>query len=238
MTCLLAIDSSTEAMSIALSRDGTTSVFEGEGGAQASQRLLPEVLALLQRAGVSLRELDAVGFGRGPGAFTGLRSACSVAQGLALGAGKPVLALDSLLLVAQDAHDDAGDEAADCWVAMDARMEEVYAAHYRLEQGRWRVLAGPMLCRPEALQAAWAEAPPRCVAGSALTAFGDRLDTGSALRRPATRSRAHALARLAEAAWRDGAAIDAALALPVYLRDKVAQTTAEREAAQRAKAAA
>lgn len=238
MTCLLAIDSSTEAMSIALSRDGTMWVFEGEGGAQASQRLLPEVLALLQRAGVSLGELDAVGFGRGPGAFTGLRSACSVAQGLALGAGKPVLALDSLLLVAQDAHDDWGDAAADCWVAMDARMEEVYAAHYRLEQGRWLVVAGPMLCRPEALQAAWAVAAPRCVAGSALTAFGDRLDTGGALRRPTTRSRAHALARLAEAAWRDGAAIDAALALPVYLRDKVAQTTAEREAAQRAKAAA
>lgn len=238
MTCLLAIDSSTEAMSIALSRGGTTWVFEGEGGAQASQRLLPEVLALLRRAGVSLRELDAVGFGRGPGAFTGLRSAASVAQGLALGAGRPVLALDSLLLVAQDAHAECGDAATDCWVAMDARMDEVYAAHYRLEQGHWRVLASPMLCRPEVLQAAWAESAPRCVAGSALTAFGDRLDTGSALRRPETRSRAHALARLAEAAWRDGAAIDAALALPVYLRDKVAQTTAEREAAQRAKAAA
>ena len=238
MTCLLAIDSSTEAMSIALSRDGATWLFEGEGGAQASQRLLPEVLALLQRAGVSLRDLDAVGFGRGPGAFTGLRSACSVAQGLALGAGKPVLALDSLLLVAQDAHDEWGDAAADCWVAMDARMEEVYAAHYRFEQGRWSELAGPRLCRPEALQTAWAASPPRCVAGSALAAFGDRLATGGALRRPATHSRAHALARLAEAAWRGGAAIDAALALPVYLRDKVAQTTAEREAAQRAKAAA
>jgi tRNA threonylcarbamoyladenosine biosynthesis protein TsaB len=238
MTCLLAIDSSTEAMSIALSRDGTTWVFEGEGGAQASQRLLPEVLALLQRAGSSLAELDAVGFGRGPGAFTGLRSACSVAQGLALGAGKPVLPLDSLLLVAQDALDECGDAAADCWVAMDARMDEVYAAHYRLEQGRWSAIVSPMLCRPEALEARWADAPPRCVAGSALAVFGERWNTGNALRRPATRSRATALARLAEAAWRDGAAIDAALALPVYLRDKVAQTTAEREAAQRAKAAA
>lgn len=238
MTCLLAIDSSTEAMSIALSRDGATWVFEGEGGAQASQRLLPEVQALLQRAGCALGDVDAIGFGRGPGAFTGLRSACSVAQGLALGAGKPVLALDSMLLVAQDAFDELGEAAADCWVAMDARMDEVYAAHYRLEGGRWSVRASPMLCRPEALEARWAEATPRCVAGSALAVFGERWNTGGALRRPATRSRAAALARLAEVAWREGAAIDASLALPVYLRDKVAQTTAEREAAQRAKAAA
>ncbi len=238
MTCLLAIDSSTEVMSIALSRDDVTWVCEGEGGAQASQRLLPEVLALLQRAGCSLADVDAVGFGRGPGAFTGLRSACSVVQGLALGAGKPVLALDSLLLVAQDALEELGDAAADCWVAMDARMDEIYAAHYRFEQGGWSVLASPMLCRPEALQARWDDAPPRCVAGSGLAVFGERWNTGPALRRPATRSRAAALARLAEAAWHEGAAIDAALALPVYLRDKVAQTTAEREAAQRAKAAA
>lgn len=238
MTCLLAIDSSTEAMSIALSRDGSTWLFEGEGGAQASQRLLPELMSLLARAGVSLADLDAVGFGRGPGAFTGLRSACSVAQGLALGAGKPVLPLDSLLIVAQDAFDECAEAAADCWVVMDARMDEVYAGHYRFARERWSVQAAPMLCRPDALQALWADAPPRCVAGSALAVFGDRWDTGAALRRPATRSRAAALARLSEAAWRDGAAIDAALALPVYLRDKVAQTTAEREAAQRAKAAA
>ncbi len=238
MTYLLAIDSSTEAMSIALSRDGQAVVFEGEGGALASAQLLPELNALLARAGCSLRDVDAVGFGRGPGAFTGLRSACSVAQGLALGAGKPVLALDSLMLVAQDALDELGAAAEDCWVAMDARMEEVYAAHYCWTGGRWQVMAAPMLCRPEELNRRWAEQPPRCVAGSALAAFGERLHCDAALRRPATRSRATALATLAEAAWREGAAIDAALALPVYLRDKVALTSAERDAQQRARESA
>jgi tRNA threonylcarbamoyladenosine biosynthesis protein TsaB len=232
MTCLLSIDSSTERMSIALSRGADGFVFEGEGGAQASARLLPEVLALLLRAGCTLQQVDAIGFGCGPGAFTGLRSACSVAQGLALGAGKPVLALDSLRLVAQDALDELGDAAADCWVAMDARMDEVYAARYRLEGGRWRVAHAPMLCRPDELHACWAEAPPAFVAGSALSAFGERLHTGAARLRPATRSRAASRARRAEAAWREGAAVDAALALPVYLRDKVAQTTAERDAAR------
>jgi tRNA threonylcarbamoyladenosine biosynthesis protein TsaB len=238
MTCLLSIDSSTERMCIALSRGADSFVFEGEGGAQASARLLPEVLALLQRAGCTLQQVDAIGFGRGPGAFTGLRSACSVAQGLALGADKPVLALDSLLLVAQDALDELGDAAADCWVAMDARMDEVYAAHYRHEGERWHVAHAPMLCRPDEVQACWSEVPPAFVAGSALEAFGERLHTGTARLRPATRSRGAALARLAEAAWREGAAIDAALALPVYLRDKVAQTTAERDAARAASLAA
>ncbi|MBP6542679.1 MAG: tRNA (adenosine(37)-N6)-threonylcarbamoyltransferase complex dimerization subunit type 1 TsaB [Piscinibacter sp.] len=238
MTCLLSIDSSTERMCIALSRGTDTFVFEGEGGAQASARLLPEVLSLLQRAGCTLRQVDAIGFGRGPGAFTGLRSACSVAQGLALGADKPVLALDSLLLVAQDALDELGESAADCWVVMDARMDEVYAAHYRREGERWHVAHAPMLCRPEELHACWSEAPPGFVAGSALAAFGERLHTGAARLRPVTRSRAAALARLAEGAWREGAAVDAALALPVYLRDKVAQTTAERDAARAASLAA
>ncbi len=242
MICLLAIDSSTEVMALALSRDGERHVFEGEGGAQASARLLPELLALLQRAGCTLQAVDAIGFGRGPGAFTGLRSACSVAQGLALGAGKPVLALDSLMLVAQDAFDELGAAAADCWIAMDARMGEVYAARYRRDggrsDGRWQTLVPPMLCGPEDLNARWAQEPPRCVAGSALEAFGERLHCAEALRHPATRSRAHALAHLAEAAWREGATLDAALALPLYLRDKVAQTTAEREAVQRAKVAA
>ena len=232
MTCLLAIDSSTEAMALALDCDGRTHLFEGEGGAQASARLLPELMGLMQRAGCTLAQVDAIGFGRGPGAFTGLRSACSVAQGLALGAGKPVLALDSLMLVAQDARDELGDEAADCWVAMDARMGEVYAANYRWVAGGWEVRDPPMLCRPEELNARWAAEAPRCVAGTALSALGHQLHCGGAHRRPATRSRAAALARLAGAAWQAGARIDAALALPVYLRDKVAQTTAEREAAR------
>ena len=232
MTCLLAIDCSTEAMCVALSRDGIVSTFEGEGGAQASARLLPELLALLQHSGCTLHGVDAFAFARGPGAFTGLRSACSVAQGLALGASRPVLALDSLLLVAQDAFNQLGEAAADCWVVMDARMDEVYAAHYCRAAPRWQVLQPPMLCRPDELNRHWATEPPRCVAGTALAAFGERLHTASALLRPTPRSRATALAQLAEAAWHDGAAIDAALALPVYLRDKVAQTTAEREAAR------
>lgn len=229
MTRLLAFDTSTEVMSIALVGPDTALLVEAEGGAQASARLIPEILALLARGSCRLAELDAIAFGAGPGAFTGLRTACSVAQGLALGAGKPVLAIDSLRIVAQDA---ASDGAFDGWVAMDARMDEVYAACYRTCPGGWEVRVAPALWTLPALNARWAVEPPRLVAGSALEAFGDRLGAGAAQRVSHARSRAAALAVLARAAWHAGPALDPALALPVYLRDKVALTTSEREAAR------
>ena len=230
---LLAFDTSTEVMSLALLRAGSLSVREGEGGAQASMRLIPEALRLLSDAGCALRDVDAIAFGRGPGAFTGLRTACSVAQGLAFGAHKPVLPLDSLLLVAEDAL--AQVQLSDCWVAMDARMDEVYAARYRWDGQRWHTEREPALYTLEALAAQWRAQPPAAVAGSAIEAFGDRLPVPSSAKRvPQARSRGAALARLAQQAWQQGAAIDAAQALPLYLRDKVALTTAEREAAKKA----
>jgi len=229
---LLAFDTSTEVMSLALLRAGSLSVREGEGGAQASMRLIPEALRLLSDAGCALRDVDAIAFGRGPGAFTGLRTACSVAQGLAFGAHKPVLPVDSLLLVAEDAL--AQIQLSDCWVAMDARMDEVYAARYRWDGQHWHTEREPALYTLEALAAQWRAQPPAAVAGSALDAFGDRLPVPSqATRVPRSRSRSSALARIALQAWQQGAAIDAAQALPLYLRDKVALTTAEREAAKK-----
>ena len=227
---LLALDTATENMAVTLVDGERTWLAEEPGGALASMRLLPLVFELLERAGMALAELDAIAFGRGPGAFTGLRTACSVAQGLAFGAGRPVLAIDSLALVAEDAFAHHG--AREVWVAMDARMDEIYAAAYRREGEDWRTVHAPALWPLPALVDAWRVAAPACVAGSALEAFGARLPTGAALRVAAPQGRAAALARLAQAAWRRGEAQDAALALPLYLRDKVAFTTAERDAAK------
>ena len=224
MPFLLALDSSTDTMAVALVTPGQTRVFEAAGGAQASARLLPEVKALLAEAGVALGELDAVAFGQGRGAFTGLRTACAVAQGLAFGIGRPVLAVDSLMLVAEDARaQGAGD---DLWVAMDARIGEIYAAHYRHDGGTWQVLDAPALYAPAALAAHWGE--PVAVAGTALTEYAEALGPVRDAW-PRTRSRAAALGALALAAWERGETRDAAEALPVYVRDKVALTTAERE---------
>ncbi|MBS0448779.1 MAG: tRNA (adenosine(37)-N6)-threonylcarbamoyltransferase complex dimerization subunit type 1 TsaB [Proteobacteria bacterium] len=228
MTALLALDTATERMSLALARDGQAWTHEAAGGATASATLIPAVQGLLARAGLLLRDLDAIAFGRGPGAFTGLRTACSVAQGLALGANKPVLPVDTLLALAEDARDDAQD--IDLWSLMDARMDEIYAAHYAYADGAWRVVEAPMLVRPEALNARWRAQPPQIVAGNAVRAYGARLDLRAARRIPEAMPHAAAMLRIAGALWERGGAVDAAAALPLYVRDKVAQTTAERAA--------
>jgi len=225
MSILLALDSSTDSLSVALTGPGGASVFEGQGGAKASELVVPEAMTLLRAAGLRLADVDAIAFGRGPGAFTGLRTACAVAQGLAYGAGKPVLAIDSLMLVAEDARLQAGgDIQGPLWVAMDARMGEIYAAQYRFEQGRWTVLDEPALYAPAALTAHWGR--PGAVAGSALRVFAQ---LGSFERAwPQEDSRGRALASLAQQVFAEGALLDAAEAQPLYVRDKVALTTAER----------
>jgi tRNA threonylcarbamoyladenosine biosynthesis protein TsaB len=232
---ILAFDNSTEWLHLGVSAGGRRYTRSIAAGASASAQLIPAALELLAMAGLALRNVDAVAFGRGPGAFTGLRIACSVAQGIALGLAALVLPIDSLMIVAEDAAPGAcGD---DIWVAMDARMQEVYLACYRrmaLRDGdnppRWQTVRAPALIGLAALQDLWRAQPPQRVAGSALDAFAQRLDTGCALRQGAPQDRAAALLRLAEAALADDAGLDAALALPVYVRDKVALTTAERQA--------
>lgn len=243
MSILLALDSSTETMALALTSPAGCWLFEAEGGAQASARLVPEALALLSQAGLSLSEVDAIGVGRGPGAFTGLRAACAVVQGLAFAAAKPVLSLDSLMLVAEAARQQtalAGQTLSDpIWVAMDARMGEIYAARYAWKQGVWATQSAPALYKPEALCEIWVEQAPAALAGSALIEFAEQfaradLSLCRSLGRfwPHIESRAAALAALARQAWEAGALLDAAEAMPVYVRDKVAQTTAERLAAR------
>lgn len=238
---LLALDTSTERLAIGVQARGRSWTLNAPGGALASSTLLPQVASLLAQAGLSYRELDFIAFGRGPGAFTGLRTACAVAQGLALGLGLPVLAIDSLLIVAEDARmQAAADHAAfEIGVAMDARMNEVYAGRYRWQAGRWLAVQAPALHSLAAWAEAWAEewaedgaeAPLAIVAGSALDAFGAQpWLPANALRVAREHDRAAALLRLAVLAAQQGEGVDAALALPLYLRDKVALTTRERTA--------
>lgn len=237
---VLAIDTATEALAVALHRPAFGFSANAPGGAAASAALLPQVAALLAQAGVRHAELSLIAFGRGPGAFTGLRTACAVAQGLAFGIGCPVLPLDSLQIVAEDARLQAGvdDGPFDIGVAMDARMDELYAAAYRWHRGAWHTLAEPALLPLAGLAAAWQGLSLAAVAGSAWTAFGERLPRPAALLFAREHDRAAALGRLAWQRAGHNAGLDAAEALPLYLRDKVAFTTAERDAAKAAKALA
>ncbi len=229
--CLLAFDTSTEQMSVGLAVATATWRRQEAGGAQASARLIPLAQSLLAQAGIDWAQLDAIAFGAGPGAFTGLRAACAVAQGLGFGAQRPLIPLDSLLVVAEDARERypaAADELH--WVAVDARMDEVYAAAYRWSAPQWQVVHPPRLYTLDALARHWRDAPPTRVAGNAVTVFAPQLPFGAAFCVAEVGDRAAALLRLAASAWREGRCVDPAAALPVYLRDKVALTTAERAA--------
>jgi tRNA threonylcarbamoyladenosine biosynthesis protein TsaB len=226
---LLAFDTSTEVMAVALQTQADVLTWNGPGGAAASAQLVPRVRHLLRQAGSELKQLQAIAFGVGPGAFTGLRTACAVAQGLALGADLPVLPVDSLLIVAEGVRVEHASAPADVAVIMDARMGEVYAGRYQWTGMRWQTCSAPALYTLDGLHRAWTTQPPTCLAGSALPAFGERLQVGAALRIDGDIDRAAALMRLARQLWRDDGGIDAAQALPLYLRDKVAMTMAERE---------
>ena len=235
---LLSLDTSTERVHAALVRGDETRVVELAGGAQASVTLLPALQSLVAEAGLAWRDLDAIAFGAGPGAFTGLRTACSTAQGLALGVNKPVLALDTLMLVAESARQidpSAWADGDEVWVLQDARMEEMYVAAYRW-QGEtlgWALVHDAQLWPLTEPQQRWSAQAPQHLAGGALLAYADRFVGVPAryLWAQAMPSGA-AQASVALRAWHQGLAMDAALALPRYVRDKVAQTTAERQAAK------
>lgn len=242
---LLAFDTATERMAVAVQTPAGRWTEDAAGGAAASAALLPAVHGLLQQAGRTLDDVAAIAFGRGPGAFTGLRTSCAVAQGLAFGLGRPVLPIDSLLIVAEQARRQHGAaDELEIGVAMDARMGEVYAGRYRWQGGRWQVLQPPGLWAPAALAEAWSARPPALATSTALALFAaDRHAVLHAVCPPprqvdAGQARADALITLAAQAWADGGGLDAAEALPLYLRDKVALTTAERQALRAAAPAA
>ena len=241
---LLAFDTSTERMSVALTDGARLWQHSGPGGAQASTTLIPAILALLAEAGMSLGELDAIVFGRGPGSFTGLRTACAVAQGLAFGAnhgaGIPVLPVDTLMAVAEEARfqNAAGlGEAAPVVITglLDARMDEMYVQSYEFSSGLCRPVNGCELIRPENLAPV---AAVRLLAGNVFDVYAARLPARlAALACVAALPTATALLRLAPALAAAGQCVPAALALPLYVRDKVAQTTEERAQAKAALAA-
>lgn len=226
----LAFDTSTEVLSIGVACNGAEHLHTGAGGAQASFGLIAGAQRLLHAAGLGMSALDAVVFGAGPGSFTGLRTACSVAQGFALGANRPVLPVNSLLAVAEDArlrtHPDT--PALDVLALLDARMDEVYAARFVWREGHWTQLGEIQLCKPEAVGI---DAGVQLLAGNVFSVYPGRVESAMGTdARPCTHAlpTAQALLSLAPALLQGGAAVPPEQALPLYVRDKVAKTTQER----------
>ena len=246
----LAFDTSTDVMSIAVTDGARVWQHTGPGGAKSSATLIPNILALLAEAQLALGELDAVVFGRGPGSFTGLRTACSVAQGLALGASVKVLPIDTLMALAEEARfAHAGNLFADkplrVTALLDARMDEMYVQSYEFSCGVWTKINDCSLIRPENLPVdthpgnATVTGNVKLLAGNVFGVYADRLPSDLALCTCVeAMPTATALLRLAPALAAAGQCVDAALALPLYVRDKVALTTLERDEVKLAKALA
>ncbi len=223
---LLALESSTEVLTLALFLDGRVVEREGAAGVSHSELVLPLLRGLLDAEGVALTDLDGIAFGAGPGAFTGLRLACGVAQGLAFGADLPVLGVGSLEAMALE----AGAERV--YACADARMNEVYCAAYRVAGGAVESVIAPVVAPPQDVPLPEGVGWRGC--GSGFGAYGAALRArlGACLGdvAPQARPRASAVARLAAPRLARGEGGDAALAAPLYVRDKVALTVAERVA--------
>lgn len=221
---VLGIETSTEYCSIALWQDGDLKSHSELAGQRHSEILLPLIDSILTRGSCRLQDLDGLAFGAGPGSFTGVRIAASVAQGLALGAGIPVMPVCTLEALAEDSGQ------ARVATALDARLDEVYFAAYERKNDDWKAIVPPGLSAIEDL--------PQ-LPGSGWTGVGtgfsilDRAlgaHLGMQAIRPDSVPDAKAVAALGVKILRNGLGLDPAAAQPIYLRDKVAMTTQERHA--------
>lgn len=224
----LVFDSSAEVVTAAVGIGAQVHARTDAGGPAASETLIPAIEAALGAAGTTLAQLDAIAFCAGPGSFTGVRTAAAVAQGLALASGKPVFALDMLELIAREAF--LRTQAT--WVAgvVDARMNEVYYAVFRRDGAEVRAVLPAAVAAATTARADIARTCPETdvvVAGQPELFANAGWQPAQAL---ALRIDADALVRGARSACAAGPGLQAQDALPIYVRNKVALTTAEREA--------
>jgi tRNA threonylcarbamoyladenosine biosynthesis protein TsaB len=230
---ILAIETSTEYCSVALWQDGVVSERLELVGQKHSEVLMEMLDALLKEAGIKVKQVDGIAFGKGPGSFTGVRIACGVTQGLALGANVEVVGVCTLQALAEASGQDK------VIAALDARMGEVYFAAYEKRDGEWVTVIEPCLCKAE--DAPQLNGEGWCGVGSGFAVvsltpapqglkvrYGNQLSGVDEQAVP----QAAAIARIGARQFAKGNAVDAALALPLYLRDKVALKTVEREAAK------
>ncbi|MSQ52398.1 MAG: tRNA (adenosine(37)-N6)-threonylcarbamoyltransferase complex dimerization subunit type 1 TsaB [Betaproteobacteria bacterium] len=222
---LIAIETSTSYCSLAVCAGDRVFSRHVLAEQRHAEILLDELDGLLREAGLRLADVEGIAYGEGPGAFTGLRIACGVTQGLALSRNLPVVGVGTLLAVAEEAGESR------IIVCIDARMSEVYHAAYRKSGDAWLEVCVPGLCAPGALPLVEGDTWIGC--GSGFQAYADLLATRLGQQLTATRPdispTAEAILRLARPRFARGEGKPAAMALPIYLRDKVALKSSERQ---------
>lgn len=220
MTTLLALDTATEACSVALLHDGRVLSHYEVAPRLHAQRLLPMIQQLLGDAGIAASALDAIAFGRGPGAFTGVRIAIGVVQGLAFALDRPVLPVSNLAVLAQRSLREHGMHQVAA--AIDARMDEVYWGCYQAEAGEMRLLGQEAVLPPEQAEAPRGHSGEWFGAGTGWGTFAARIALKPSGMDGSMLPHAEDLLSLARFAWTRGQALPADQAQPVYLRDQVA----------------
>lgn len=230
---MLAIETATEACSVALWLDGQVHERFDLAPRRHADLALPWADALLAEAGVAKSQLDAIAVGRGPGAFTGVRLAIALAQGIALALDRPVVPISTLAALALHAASVQGRRVL---AAIDARMGEIYLGPFVCDGDRLVEAAGPeQLAHPHdagtvVIGGDWVGLGTGFAAagGALMHALGDRLDAADATALP----HAADVARLAARAFARGQAVAPERAEPAYLRDKVALTLVEQQASR------
>ena len=226
---ILAIETATEACSAALLIDEEVIVEFEHAPRQHTQLILPMLDKVIAEAGIVLADVDAIAFGRGPGAFTGLRIAAGVTQGLALAAELPVIAISTLAALAQQIYETHQDTRI--LTALDARINEVYWGKYTIKQGRALLVGEEQVILPQDITSIYSE--QWTGVGSGWAVHGDALSAkaNGHLKNiyAKTEPSAEYIAKLAAYEFAAGNLLSVEEAQPVYLRDKVAQTLAERK---------
>lgn len=231
MSIILAIETSSELASVALSLNGEIIKRESHGAQTHSQSVLPMVREVLALAHVALGQCDAIAFGSGPGSFTGVRTACGLAQGIAFGADLPVIPVVTLEAMAQGCKNITG--AAEILSVLDARMGEVYWAQYRFAEEDWQIITEPTLSPIEAIEC---KGEP-VICGNGAAAYRERFNASLRGKNYADSiliPHASQILELAEMKLQKGQTINPQDAQPFYLRNKVAFTSAERAAGMNA----
>jgi len=232
MMNLLSLESSTETLSLALQTEAGLLTFDEVTGPAASQRILPEIQRLLTQANIQLSALDGIVYGTGPGAFTGVRVAVGVTQGLAFGANLPVVGISSVLAVAETAWQATRSEKV--LVCLDARMGEVYHAAFVRQGDGWTEVLPPVVCKPQGVPAV--EGAGWLGAGSGWRVFeqvlSEKYSGQLASIHPELMPKASAMLTLAEPSFAAGHTQAAHEAAPLYIRNRVALTAAERAQGQ------
>lgn len=256
---LLALETSTERLSLAIMKGERVWVREVDAGQRHSELAMAELAALFAEANLKLTDMDAIAFGQGPGSFVGVRIACGLAQGLALGAGKRLIAVPTQLALAEQAllaPPGVKSEAARVLVAIDARMGEFYVAAYELDQTEvdhtnqadqknqadasgWRVVVAPMLAKADQLPAIASDGffgigsafDVPVLRAQLLASYAGKISRVLENRLPSTSD----VGRIASRQWAKlgtAAGITPELAAPLYLRNHVAMTIVERQASK------